>query len=245
MKLIGLAGMAGAGKDYTYERLRDFYWPQGTTVERIALADGVRLEIQETLGQYQPVLWKKPYPDAIRRLLQWWGTDFRRAQNPNHWVDKTRERIEVSNAGIVCVTDVRFSNEADMIRDLGGIVVEVRANSHLRAMRLGGALPPDHASEDMDFEVDTVIHNELEDEIYIPAKLGAFLGLDTVCRRCSYLEMHPWHDNGDRAHTHLEYKGPIHAETADRLEAEAAAERYVPDDLMFPDPLLNGAEDDR
>lgn len=57
-----------------------------------------------------------------RKLLQFVGTDIaRNLCGTNFWVDKLKV---TSNSNIV-VTDVRFPNEADKIRELGGVVITV------------------------------------------------------------------------------------------------------------------------
>lgn len=61
---------------------------------------------------------------TYRQLMQLWGTEYRRAENPNYWLDKTREKIKTLD-GLVLVDDVRYRNEADMIREMGGEVVRV------------------------------------------------------------------------------------------------------------------------
>jgi len=169
-KILGLAGKAGAGKDHTYEHIRDkhldldFLDGEALVVVKVAYADGVREEIEDTLGADIEALWQKPYPDAIRRLLQWWGTELRRAEDPNYWVKKgmaeAKRLASGPNVHLVVITDVRFANEADVIREVGGRVYEVVASDDVRRERLGGQLPPAHASEEIDFEIDGYIYNQ-------------------------------------------------------------------------------------
>lgn len=73
-------------------------------------------------------------PVTARQLLQVYGTDIFRNVNPNFWVDLLESRIsrneydEYDAAGepdFVFVTDVRFQNEVEKIRDLGGIVIKL------------------------------------------------------------------------------------------------------------------------
>ena len=179
MKLIGLAGHAGAGKDHTYHTLVEMFpdWK----VARVAFADGVRMEVEEALTEglartHLPALWEKPYSYEVRRLLQWWGTELRRAEDEDYWVKKGIERIEGYErfADLVVVTDVRFENEAVAIREAGGIVAEVYADEIIRARRLGGALPPAHASEIIDFEVDAIIGNNSTP--ILPPAVNVYLG---------------------------------------------------------------------
>ena len=199
--LIGLAGNAGAGKDYTYDRLRRYL--KDRAVIRVALADEVRFEVQETLLEgldigRLPAVWDKPYPTEVRALLQWWGTELRRAQDEDYWVNKAAETIDGifrEGPALVVVTDVRFENEADMVHDLGGHVFEVTAPKEVREKRIG-TLPPAHASEVIDFPTDGYIKNGKYFSIG-PSALNAVPGMEPTCLPCSFLHVHRYHDHGD------------------------------------------------
>ena len=57
-------------------------------------------------------------------LLQFWGTEVRRARDPNYWVDQLFLSIP-ANTDIALISDVRFPNEADAITESGGYNVRV------------------------------------------------------------------------------------------------------------------------
>lgn len=162
MKILGLTGRMGAGKDYLYTQLAKVFLGR---VFRMAFADGVKLDIEETLldeivqvqtydGDELEYRWRKPYKPEIRRLLQWWGTEFRRGQDPDYWIKHAANRLarevafeaEVKDLfglrpePVAVFTDVRFPNEADWIRSQGGKVVFVFATPTVRAERLGISL---------------------------------------------------------------------------------------------------------
>lgn len=145
MQWIGLTGRAGSGKDFTFVELQKLL-PE---LRRVSFADGLRHDIEDAMQQeHMSVLWDKPLPDSVRRLLQWWGTEYRRAENKNYWVNLAEGAAvrTASQGGTPVFTDVRFPNEAEMIRDNGGIIVRVTAPLLTRERRLG-TLPPEHASE--------------------------------------------------------------------------------------------------
>ncbi len=64
-----------------------------------------------------------------RQIMQWWGTEYRRRQNPDFWASALANRIKVRiDAGSwrFVVSDLRFTNEAEKIRALGGVVWQVK-----------------------------------------------------------------------------------------------------------------------
>lgn len=57
---------------------------------------------------------------TIRKLLQWWGTEYRRKINPRYWLEKFSEYYQSDK--IYLIDDVRFPDEADFIISGGGLV---------------------------------------------------------------------------------------------------------------------------
>lgn len=75
---------------------------------------------------------------TVRRILQWWGTEYRRAQDPDYWTKawgRKIEQLDLSRVHVL-VDDVRFMNELEVIRAHGGRIVKIErpgflgANSH-------------------------------------------------------------------------------------------------------------------
>ncbi len=67
-------------------------------------------------------------PRSARQVLQWWGTEYRRAERVNYWSTAMVLRIkELANMGQrrFVITDCRFENEADAVRRLGGHIWQV------------------------------------------------------------------------------------------------------------------------
>lgn len=163
---LGITGRAGAGKDHLAKVLTR----KSEDFVVLSFAGQLRLEIENVLGvDSAPALWEKPTHPDIRRLLQWWGTDLRRAEDPDYWVKKG---IEVglkyaSNEFIPIYTDVRFPNEANAIKEQGGLIIRVVASDDERIKRLG-ELPPEHLSETAmdDYEVDMTVYSDRTDEDY-------------------------------------------------------------------------------
>lgn len=149
--IIGLIGPIGAGKDeiaaYLVERHRFERLAFGD-----ALKDDVCRRFTRTLlavlmhssslwSQYAGWIQKQGLavsdetklhwlvrirkPPIVRELLQEYGTEVRRADDPRYWVNRLHERREASLNALVevprrderlVIPDVRFPNEADYVR---------------------------------------------------------------------------------------------------------------------------------
>ena len=110
---------------------------------------------------------KEPF---VRALLQNYGTEVRRRDDPEYWVKRWKESLPDGN---VLVDDVRFLNEAKAVRDAGGIVV--------RIVRADMESTDTHASEtEMDLIVpDYTIETTTGDFEGMRAQLDAILKTNT------------------------------------------------------------------
>lgn len=75
-----------------------------------------------------------------RAALQYWGTPVRREQDTNYWVKPSvaasLQAVSLDSPKFVIVTDARFPNEADAIRDMGGVVVRLDVSREEQLRRL-------------------------------------------------------------------------------------------------------------
>ena len=69
-------------------------------------------------------------PRSPRLIMQWWGTDYRRQHSDErYWTRILTSRIHTQQQGQQwrhVISDVRFKNEADAIRALGGVIWQVK-----------------------------------------------------------------------------------------------------------------------
>jgi len=75
---------------------------------------------------------------SVRRILQWWGTEYRRAQDPDYWTKAWEAALAElpDRSAHLLVDDVRFHNEVDAVQRNGGVLIRVErpgfngANDH-------------------------------------------------------------------------------------------------------------------
>lgn len=129
--LIGLTGSAGVGKNTVATILgqrHDYF--------ELAFADSLKTAASVIFGLttenfYDPVLKETtcPYWEMTpRKMLQKLGTEgCREVFGPDIWIKSlARSLAELGeDTDNVAITDVRFNNEAEFIRSIGGVVVHV------------------------------------------------------------------------------------------------------------------------
>lgn len=136
--IIGITGKAHAGKDtaaaYFIERGYSRYSMAKPLKDMLAVI-GVYCDTQEQKASIHPV-----FGVTNRHMAQTLGTEWMRTcVKRNGWVLLARNAILDLGPNVV-IPDIRFDNEAEMVRKLGGYVVEIqRADNPMATM--------DHASE--------------------------------------------------------------------------------------------------
>lgn len=148
MKLVGITGRAGAGKDTAADALtysQSFLKMSFATPLKEAAKDIFNLSDKQL---YDPVAKEIEDPRwgmTPRRILQLMGTDAMRGTfGGDIWIKAARVRMEAwEGVGENFVfADVRFEDEAEFIRESGGIIINIK--------RPGISLDPSaasHASE--------------------------------------------------------------------------------------------------
>lgn len=159
--IIGVSGYAQSGKDTVAALLRD------RGFERVAFADGIKIALlaldpvltnsygdRTSLAKYvEHYGWEmaKKVPE-VREYLQRLGTEVGRNMfGETVWVDYAFRGMSPHKNYVI--TDVRYPNEADRIRESGGRVI--------RVVRPGFGPANSHVSESAldDYAFDVVIHN--------------------------------------------------------------------------------------
>jgi hypothetical protein len=75
--------------------------------------------------------WDGNKDDRGRKLLQIIGTDAGRAYNPDIWVNAMKEKIAEAGPGqTIVIDDLRFNNEAELVKGLGGIIILIKRDGY-------------------------------------------------------------------------------------------------------------------
>ncbi|MDD3885121.1 MAG: hypothetical protein PHW66_09380 [Gallionella sp.] len=77
-------------------------------------------------------------PYSPRQILQWWGSDYRRAQNPNYWIDQAEQWLEAMysfpqypehRCNLFVNDSVRFENERMWVKEMDGGIWHLRRDA--------------------------------------------------------------------------------------------------------------------
>jgi hypothetical protein len=129
--IIGIAGKKGVGKSTVAERLVNHGFAQvsfatplksmachllsevGMTPAEIRAAELNKEEVMPKVGK------------SYRVMLQTLGTEWGRSLNPDLWLLCAEHRLEQLSDKHVIFDDVRFDNEASLIRSKGGLIIHL------------------------------------------------------------------------------------------------------------------------
>tara|TARA_B100000902_G_scaffold399700_1_gene471917 strand:- start:4377 stop:4955 length:579 start_codon:yes stop_codon:yes gene_type:complete len=125
--IIGLAGRKGSGKSTVAEILNDKFGYRtlsfATPLKEMLMAMGVTKEEIFNIDLKEKPL-ERFGGKSPRELLQLLGTEFARNMVcEDVWVKAIEARVEPND--MIVLDDVRFPNEAEMIRDKGGKIIKV------------------------------------------------------------------------------------------------------------------------
>lgn len=184
--IVGIGHKARQGKD-TFARAIIAHYGHNINVQRFAFADALKAEVNrlvETFGSSwanlleatQPV-WGTRRPHYVefdahapmddpacphgkqRTFLQWWG-ELRRAQDPLHWVRKVASEIAQSGCDYALITDMRFRNEFEWVRERNGVTIRVERVGAPPIVNSGHASETDLDGVVMDYQVRSVSLDE-------------------------------------------------------------------------------------
>lgn len=127
--IIGICGYKGSGKSTVAEYIAKTYDFQRVNFKD-ALVEEMRERFPDTIRaimeEYPEVKsFFDDKPPIARALMQNYGTDVRRKDNPDYWVEKYGKKIDSLGDYNIVTDDVRFLNEADAVKLAGGVIIRV------------------------------------------------------------------------------------------------------------------------
>ena len=170
MNIIGVTGYSKAGKTAFVTSLGAHDLPFAGPLKKV-LAEVYGLSYEQLYGNQKEVVDER-WGMAPRQIMQRFGTEVGRSVHPDTWVRAWERAVAawsrsaipaLTGVRALCVSDVRFPNEAAAIRRLGGKIVRViRPEPRLPK---GAAASPaqiaEHASERPDeIAPDLVVVND-------------------------------------------------------------------------------------
>lgn len=114
-------------------------------------------------------------PRSPRQIMQLWGTEYRRATDGSYWTGQVVAHVNYQcrdhNTRHV-ITDVRFANEAQAVRNMGGVVWQIK--------RPDLKVDTTHSSESdgSQFKPDAIINNSHDIRHLQQQVLGAYWAHD-------------------------------------------------------------------
>ena len=141
--IIGLAGVAGAGKDLLFKAIKSN--PAFGTVEKVSLAQELKTNIAPAIKNYYGVdvfNCSREEKNLVRPMMVAHGTIMRKKTNGKHWTEKASSVIDdlkskVHDSPTICITDIRYDEyEGDEVqwltRDLGGYLIHLSKFDYIR-----------------------------------------------------------------------------------------------------------------
>ncbi len=142
---VGFTGNAGIGKSTLAHEVSDYF--NGVVIpyakplkESLVVLTGLDMDFFtniELKEEIIPGLDKTP-----RQIMQLMGTEFARDMiHPDFWLWRMRQNISEYSSRDIFIDDVRFENEAQLVRDNGGVIIHLIRNYEKVTDEI------DHASE--------------------------------------------------------------------------------------------------
>lgn len=162
MRILGITGAMGSGKSTAVEILKELY-PDRVFIVKFAQP---LYNIQEEIYKIISPVYKRP--DTFvkdRKLLQWLGTEWGRSTiGISLWTDlwqrEAKYIIENYPNAVVIADDLRFDNEAEVIKGLSGGIIKLESASTTKRIDTTAGIAGHPSESGIDLtHVDFIIEN--------------------------------------------------------------------------------------
>ena len=129
LTIIGFTGGKGSGKTTAAQYLQSIT-PNSAV---FSYADPLKQFLMDFMGLSREQVFTLEGKETVdprygvtpRRIMEAFGTDFIRATTPNFWVVKMSMRLFGTDYDHIFIDDIRFDDEAELVRSLGGRVIHI------------------------------------------------------------------------------------------------------------------------
>lgn len=139
MKIIGLLGRAGSGKDETAKILQDYFETnKHKKCTLYSFAGELKSMLSDMLGipldyfnnhSLKETIIPGFEPHTPRSLMVWFGTIMKEKFGNLFWINHVKKKIvkelETNTCEIIIITDVRFISEVEFIYSLNGFIFHI------------------------------------------------------------------------------------------------------------------------
>lgn len=168
--LIGFAGRKQSGKNTCAEFVSSIYSAKNISNKIYSLADPLKQDICINLlgltfeqcygadidkNTLTDVQWDGKQLTA-REVMQFVGTDLFRKMKHDIWINGMLNKIKKENLSLAICCDIRFVNEVERFKDMGGLVIKLTRNPYNSDHSSETALDPNNYDQS---NFDLVIHN--------------------------------------------------------------------------------------
>ncbi|MBU0546637.1 MAG: AAA family ATPase [Patescibacteria group bacterium] len=120
-KIVGLTGEMGAGKDVFCQY-----------VQKISNMPLFCFKFSDSLSEVLKIF----FNDVTREDQQWLGINLRERFGKDILAKAIKKKIDSVNEGLIILNGIRYIEEFDMIKEVGGDVIYITADSKTRWQRL-------------------------------------------------------------------------------------------------------------
>jgi hypothetical protein len=165
IRLIGISGKIGSGKTtlatYLQQRVADQQHARGDDsnnnaipLKKVSFAENLRrmvalmlnIDVEQTRSAEDKAVRPEGWGLTVGELLQKMGTEVARHICPDAWVLSLFACFDPEQSFWIC-DDVRFPNEADKIKAMGGLLIRLEGDPGGVRAELGKTRDLSHASE--------------------------------------------------------------------------------------------------